>query len=252
MARRCEHIQRRSMRPCAGVLESKVAGNGCPFVRKPQPRQNDCYRIRKKKVVRFLKVERTLIVERLICICSRVLEDTSPVLQVSHAADNRQFCAEVTPPRGIAINSETPGRLAGAIWMRHSLTLVLACALLVSVLAQGCSPPNHGKVQIVNATDAPLSGEVDVCRSKLKFAKLPVGGSVTFDYDVGGGQDYHVVISEGTSKPIDAHVGYITGGFDFDDKITIHPSDIEIEDKLGNVMRNGVDVHQARHANVGL
>ena len=133
--------------------------------------------------------------------------------------------------------------------MRYSPTLVLACTLLVSVVAQGCSPPNHGKVQIVNAVDAPVSGEVDVCRAKLKFAKLAVGGSVTFDYDVGGGQDYHVIISEGTSKPLDAHVGYITGDLDFDDKITIHPSDIEIEDKLGNVMRNGRDVHQAGGAN---
>jgi len=63
---------------------------------------------------------------------------------------------------------------------------------------------------------------------------------MTFHYDVEHcpRQDYHVIISSGTDKPLDMHIGYITDGFDFHDKITIRPSALEIGDQFGNVLRN--------------
>jgi len=98
-------------------------------------------------------------------------------------------------------------------------------------MTQGCSPPKHGTVQIVNAADAPVSGEVEVAGYKFNLDRLPTGDSVTFHFDVDCGEcDYHVMVSLGAVRRLDKHVGYLDYAFDSDDRIIIRPNDVEIED----------------------
>ena|SRR5215469_1501092 len=125
--------------------------------------------------------------------------------------------------------------------MKHPLMHVVAHAILVPTIMLGCGgPTHHGTLQIVNAAGAPVSGKLDLCGNWITIDKLAVGDSMTFHYDVEQcpRQDYHVIISSGTDKPLDIKIGYITGGFDFHDKITIRPSALDIEDKVGNILRD--------------
>ena len=120
------------------------------------------------------------------------------------------------------------------------MTVLLSCAVVFSAWARSCEP-NHGKVQIVNAADTPVSGEVDVCSYEVKFSKLAVGSSVTFDYDIGGGQDYHVMVTLGDGRKLDKRVGYIDSWFDSNDKIIIRSNDVEIGDLFPRPIRHNPD-----------
>ena len=114
----------------------------------------------------------------------------------------------------------------------------LFALLLIPIATLSCEPIrdefgiHQARVEIVNAANASVSGEVMVSGHDFKFDQLAIGKGTTFHYQVRscGNKHYHVMASLGGGRKLDKTVGYIEAGHGLKARITIRSNDVEIEE----------------------
>lgn len=113
--------------------------------------------------------------------------------------------------------------------MRRSVT-VLAAVLIASLLAASCTT-NTGRVSLVNTSPETISRASLVFSwgDKVEAINLAPSQTATLTYRITHEGDYrvHVVFQSG-KRLTSSEVEYVTGGFDFRDRITVTESEIRV------------------------
>jgi hypothetical protein len=122
---------------------------------------------------------------------------------------------------------------------RRWIILLLAAAaasifvsLVAVFLADLLLLNSEGKVRVVNAgAETIAEGKIIVCRQTLIFKNLKHGKEIGFKYKLEADSHYEISLKFESGKTRTANLGYVTRGFDFDDRIEITDADITLSSK---------------------
>jgi hypothetical protein len=88
---------------------------------------------------------------------------------------------------------------------------------------------SNGRVRVVNGTiERIISGELEICRQHFVLENLEPGHAAMFQYIVRGDSHYTINITFESGATLDAELGYVTDGMDFEDELIVKNSSILI------------------------
>ena len=102
--------------------------------------------------------------------------------------------------------------------------LAISVVATSGVFATACAPAREpARVTVQNMTSEPIMDlSVEVSNEQLRAVDLQRGSSVELDYSIGVESDYHVIAKLASGKVIEGRVGYVDGGLNDHDLISIH------------------------------
>src|SRR6266436_2353660 len=109
--------------------------------------------------------------------------------------------------------------------------------MLASALVAGCNnplwrqlKPHSGIVTITNDSGEGIrTGHLTVCGQRFDLSHMPPGQPRSFSFRVTADDDFHVEVMFESSRTITRRVGYVTSGFDFNDKLDVVHDDVRLE-----------------------
>jgi hypothetical protein len=111
------------------------------------------------------------------------------------------------------------------IWTLVSIGLLLAT--LFAVLA---FRTNRGDFSLENrAREAIARAAVQICHQKFEFGEIPPGEARTATFKIRTDSHYDVAVEFKSGRAIDAHVGYVTSGANFNDKLIVKDNEVVLE-----------------------
>lgn len=112
--------------------------------------------------------------------------------------------------------------------------LVSAISVAFAVFAMTSCVANKGNFLLINKTIEPISQAlVTVCGQTIELRDVQPGKSAAGSYEVKSDSHYNVRIKFQSGKQLQKGVGYVTNGLDFDHKIVITDTNIEmVDDKI--------------------
>jgi hypothetical protein len=93
----------------------------------------------------------------------------------------------------------------------------------------GCQA-NTGHITLVNDSGEEIAqARLEVCGQTLDFNEISPAGEQSASYRVKADSTYHLYIKFSSGKELEKTLGYVTNGFDFDDKLVVKNSDIVLQ-----------------------
>ena len=117
--------------------------------------------------------------------------------------------------------------------MKYLFALLLfGAGILAGLILATWLPRSMGKVQILNqANERIVDGHLTVANKTFALRDLKHGADANFCFDIRTDSHYQIAITFESGRAMKKDVGYVTHGFDFDDRLVIEDQDISYESK---------------------
>jgi hypothetical protein len=113
------------------------------------------------------------------------------------------------------------------------MSSMLVC-FLVLLFSISCKSHNYsGQLTVVNKSSSELvSVKVEVCNQQLAFNNIAPGKSLKKIFEVTADSHYEISVLSKSGKLRSTHLGYITNGMNFSDRIIINDNEISLDRDL--------------------
>jgi ABC-type lipoprotein release transport system permease subunit len=106
----------------------------------------------------------------------------------------------------------------------------LVGCVVVALTIVFASTRNSGEVSLENNSSEPIAhATIEVCGQKLDFSEMARGEIKTAKFKVKGDSQYDVIISFHSGRKINAHIGYVTNGASYKDKLAVTDNEVVLE-----------------------
>ena len=110
-----------------------------------------------------------------------------------------------------------------------AVVVLIACPV-AALLAYNIFVTYVGEVTLENQANESIDqATIVICKQKFDLGNLEPGANKAAKYEVRGDSHYDVSIRFHSGRQINSQVGYVTRGFDFNDKLIVRADEVILE-----------------------